>query len=663
MHKAGMLFFVCAGLLGLALLLPRPAAAWPDDPGANVALCDTTGNQFNATSIPDGGAPGEAGAIVTWQDYRSGNYDIYAQRISADGTPLWAENGVALCTATGDQTMPTIAPDDSGGAIVTWGDQRIGSRGIYAQRISAAGVVQWPDSGVAITTGINRPAAPTIVADGGSGAIVAWSEYDSSDNNIYVQRISAGGTPLWTANGVALCTAPNGQYYPTIVTDGGSGAIISWLDQRSGNNGIYAQRITAGGTPLWTENGVVLCTATSGLMSPGATPDDSGGAIVTWQDQRSGNFDIYAQRISPSGTALWVEDGVALCTATGDQTAPAIASDDGAPGEAGSGAIVTWRDLRSGPYNGDIYAQRISAGGTPQWIANGVALCTDAAQQHSPTIVADGGSGAIVAWDDRRTDFYGDIYAQRISADGAPQWTANGVALCSATGDQWNAIIVTDGGSGAIVAWQDNRNGNYDIYAQRVWADGTTPVLLSFASAEVGADFVSLTWFASGSESAVATVYRAPVGGEWTRIGEVAVDGTGYLRYTDPIDVTASRVGYRLGIVEAGIESFQGETWVDLPARAAALAFALEPVRPNPTQGGALTVRFTLPSAAAASLELLDVSGRRIAEREVGSLGAGRHALDLGEGRNLAPGLYLVRLRQGTNTRVARVAVLLKHGR
>lgn len=86
-----------------------------------------------------------------------------------------------------------------------------------------------------------------------------------------------------------------------------------------------------------------------------------------------------------------------------------------------------------------------------------------------------------------------------------------------------------------------------------------------------------------------------------------------------------------------------------------ALAFALDPVRPNPSRGGALTVRFTLPSAAPARLELLDVAGRRIASHEVG---AGQHALDLGQGRRLAPGLYLVRLTQGANTRTTRVAVL-----
>lgn len=95
----------------------------------------------------------------------------------------------------------------------------------------------------------------------------------------------------------------------------------------------------------------------------------------------------------------------------------------------------------------------------------------------------------------------------------------------------------------------------------------------------------------------------------------------------------------------------------DVPA-GPPLAFALEGARPNPTAGRELAVQFVLPSAAPAQLELLDVSGRRVITREVGALGAGRHVVDLAADRRLAPGLYLVRLTQGANLRVARVAVL-----
>jgi hypothetical protein len=566
MFRAGAFIFVCAWLLALALLLPPPAAAaWPTNPTVNVPVCTAGGDQDYPTSVSDAAG----GAIVTWVDYRNGSGDIYAQRISANGAPLWTTDGVALCTAAGDQLSPAIVSDNAGGAIITWQDFRSGTGfDIYARKISAAGTVQWTADGVALCTAAGNQWNPTIVKDGGGGAIVAWQDQRSGANDdIYAQRILTGGTVNWTANGVALCTATGEQSVPAIAADGVGGAIVTWDDYRNSDYDIYAQKIAAAGTVQWTANGVALCSATGGQYSPTIVADGTGGAIVTWFDQRSGNYDIYAQRILSGGAVNWTANGVALCTDTGEQYYPTLVATDA------GGAIVTWFDSRSGNY--DIYAQKISSAGAAQWTANGVALCSATGTQWYPSIVADGAGGAIVAWTDSRNATY-DIYAQRISTGGTVQWAANGVALCSAAGWQELGAIVTDGGAGAIATWVDGRSSDFDIYAQRVLASG-----------------------ALGGGS---------------------------------VDVS------------------------DEPAPE--LAFALEPVRPNPSRGGALNARFTLASAAAASLELLDIAGRRIATREVGSLGAGRHTLDLGQGQHLAPGLYLVSLRQGTNTRVARVAVL-----
>jgi hypothetical protein len=73
---------------------------------------------------------------------------------------------------------------------------------------------------------------------------------------------------------------------------------------------------------------------------------------------------------------------------------------------------------------------------------------------------------------------------------------------------------------------------------------------------------------------------------------------------------------------------------------------------------GNLTVMFSLPSAASARLELLDITGRRVAGAEVGSLGPGSHAVNLAQGARIPPGIYLVRLTQGPNARVMRAAFL-----
>ena len=89
---------------------------------------------------------------------------------------------------------------------------------------------------------------------------------------------------------------------------------------------------------------------------------------------------------------------------------------------------------------------------------------------------------------------------------------------------------------------------------------------------------------------------------------------------------------------------------------AAPIVFALEGVRPNPAFGGRMVVHFALTSAEPATLELIDVAGRRVRERAVGVLGAGYHAVDFGQG--LRPGLYFLRLTQGTHQRVARATLM-----
>ncbi|HUK64547.1 MAG TPA: T9SS type A sorting domain-containing protein, partial [Dongiaceae bacterium] len=87
-------------------------------------------------------------------------------------------------------------------------------------------------------------------------------------------------------------------------------------------------------------------------------------------------------------------------------------------------------------------------------------------------------------------------------------------------------------------------------------------------------------------------------------------------------------------------------------------ALTLTGVRPNPAAGGRLAVSFSLPTAEPARLELWDVTGRRVAAREVGSLGAGAHEVDLAFGAHVPAGLYLVRLTQGEAVRATRVAVI-----
>ncbi|HEY6196500.1 MAG TPA: IPT/TIG domain-containing protein [Candidatus Eisenbacteria bacterium] len=84
---------------------------------------------------------------------------------------------------------------------------------------------------------------------------------------------------------------------------------------------------------------------------------------------------------------------------------------------------------------------------------------------------------------------------------------------------------------------------------------------------------------------------------------------------------------------------------------------ALAGAQPNPARGE-IRAWFTLPSREPARMELFDVAGRRVARREVGDLGPGRHSLVLGSSPRLGAGLYFLRLAQGGRVLSARVAVV-----
>ena len=446
-----------AAILPCVLLLPSQShAAWPQD---GVALSVAANNQNVPKAVPDGAG----GAIVVWEDARSSpvSYNIYAQRLDALGVPQWTSGGVAVTISNSDNT-PQLIPDGAGGAIIAW--SRNGD--IIAQRLNAAGTPLWTAGGVAISTATSVQQLPTIVSDGAGGAIIVWQDARNGvDYDVYVRRINGSGAPQWTPDGVAVCTLAANQSAPQIVSDGSGGAIMAWVDTRSGTGDIYVQKVNSGGAMQWTANGVGLCTAADVQTDPSIVSDGIGGAIVAWEDNRSLSWDVYARRINSAGTPQWAANGVALSAQANFQFNPVLLPD------GLGGAFAAWDDGRNAAIP-DIYVQRLNSSGTALWAANGVGLTT-AGSGSEPEIVPDGLGGAIVAWSDSRSGV-ADIYARRINGSGVPQWTANGTALCTAAGIQRTVTLASDGVGGAFVAFEDARavTGVNDVYAQRIERNG-----------------------------------------------------------------------------------------------------------------------------------------------------------------------------------------------
>ena len=78
-------------------------------------------------------------------------------------------------------------------------------------------------------------------------------------------------------------------------------------------------------------------------------------------------------------------------------------------------------------------------------------------------------------------------------------------------------------------------------------------------------------------------------------------------------------------------------------------------VSPNPS-AGPLRLDFGLRGSSPATIELMDIAGRRVFSRSVGALGPGRHQVVIRD--RLPLGVYLLRLIEGPRVRSAKVAVI-----
>lgn len=296
-----------------------------------------------------------------------------------------------------------------------------------------------------------------------------------------------------------------------------------------------------------------------------------------------------------------------------------------------------------------------------------------------------------------------------VSGPGAPWWMRGRLTVAadgSFTGDLTDHTGSTDPASGSLVATPDGAvtlsfapqslgwldAGRTVLVLTNSWPDGTPgsselAMLVKMAPAYVQADLAG-TW----EMHALATGPGAPW---WNRAHvTVAADGTfsgtelesagtsrpisGTLTLAPDGTVTRDGSASGRGVLDAGRSVLVWtETWTTGSPGTSELrvgvrtggstagvegsgrrALVLEPVRPNPARGGPLEVRFALDRAGAARLELLDVAGRAITVCEVGHLGPGAHTAALSPGGHVPPGLYFVRLRQGTDERVVRVTLL-----
>gem|GEM_PF-2659541 len=422
-------------------------------------------NEFNPQTTSDG----SGGAIVIWQTFDG----LYAQRISPMGYKLWNSSGVIVNNAY--VTYPQILSDGSGGAFICWVDNRGGDDDIYLQRIDNNGSPLWTANGIAVCNeSLSYQDSPVMCPDNSGGVYVAWRDDRNTNSDIYAQIVNSTGGLV--GGNIVVCSDFYDQVSPQIASDGSGNAIIVWTDSRnffSTLDDIYAQKINLSGTSLWLSDGESVCSASNNQSNARLVNSGTDEVIVAWEDERGSDKDIYSQKIITNNTYLetsWTYDGEIICSESANQYNIELVSNSN--GEA----IFSWVDERNGAADKDIYAQRVYSLGTPAWANNGVVICDEVNDQIDQEIVSDGYGGAIINWTDSRAlAISSDIYAQRIGVYGDVQWTSNGIVLANAANEQLEPSVVILNPNNFFTAFTDKRTGS-DIYCQKFLIDGSLPV-------------------------------------------------------------------------------------------------------------------------------------------------------------------------------------------
>ncbi len=499
----------------------------------------------------------DGGAIIVFQDIRTGNNNIFAYRISSDGTSLWGEDGLQLSNSNAFNASPKVVVTNGGNIIVAWQADEVTIR----QKISPSGNLLWGNDGITLS-GSPTYSWPQLMAVGNDSVIMKYFEDTgpvySPTRHVYAQKYDVNGNAVWAqpalisnAAGISAWT----QIFP-MVNDDNDGFYIAWHDDRDNNmlSSIYVQHISSEGQVLFPANGVEASTMgnRNHFYANLAKAPVSDNIFVYWNEMDGNQNDrgIYGQKLSPSGSRLWNTNGKVFIEISSTNVYPLAsrASD--------SDMVVIYNEYYNA-LDAGIKAMRIDTNGSYVW--SGGKLTMSSVQSEKLHEVANDFNHDqwIAVWEDRRnTD--ADIYGQNIQLDGSlgsipiiftANFTVSDDDICA--GDE---VDFTDLSTGTITSWDWTFEGGSPATSnlQNPSVTYNTP-----GSYDVQLTISNATQTDTKLVPDMMTVKEIPGQADEPSGNSITCQGTSYEYTTEPVNYAAS---YNWVVTPADAGTIEGTT-------------------------------------------------------------------------------------------------------
>jgi hypothetical protein len=235
---------------------------------------------------------------------------VYAQRYTSDGSGVWDAPAV-ISNAGGISAWTQIFPfinDGNDGFYIAWHDDRdfSNSASSFVQHIDNEGNNVFQENGVEVSgnAGMNHFYPALSKPENDPHIYVLWNEVNGDQNQwgIYGQKVSAAGDLKWGANGKAIIPVTSHAVLPQKGLQHGDDIILVYEDYFDGvETSLKAFRLDAQGDFVWDDESVFICNVQSSKVHLDVSEWDQDQWVMSWEDDRDSNVEIYAQNLLPTG--------------------------------------------------------------------------------------------------------------------------------------------------------------------------------------------------------------------------------------------------------------------------------------------------------------------------------------------------------------------------
>ncbi|MBN1154329.1 VCBS repeat-containing protein, partial [candidate division KSB1 bacterium] len=280
--------------------------------------------------------------VKAWFNMIGSKRNVMAQRLNVNNSPLedpFKVNDLAWGSSPYLYEILNISVSDDGSFVVVW--EQDDTQKIYGQKYSYWGYKEGSNFEIS-----NAKQPAIALHDNGSFLVVYKYSY-----GIRGQRFNRWGVPI--GDEIIVSKIMEYHRYPAIdVTPHGDYIVVWEAEVSMGVVRIYGQRFDSEGNSIGGNFRIDDDPDFYWKSTPDIATSYDGSFVVVWKDYRGDDYGIFGQRYDSSGNKTGVNFKINDIDVIPNPRAPAISfNSDG-------NFVVSWEDYRNG--DADIYCQRFN---------------------------------------------------------------------------------------------------------------------------------------------------------------------------------------------------------------------------------------------------------------------------------------------------------------